>query len=732
MADEIIKDFIFNTEIEGNRNYEIIPKNIYDFLANGAQNKKIPDYQRPYSWQKEHVEAFLNDIFEIWLNLNGKKSWFLGSIYITKSSNSDKECQILDGQQRITTIQLILTELYLSQFYDKSINFKTNNFKKLQRAILDCLLINKSGDYVPKFSSDLVTNVYLKEYITDSMNIETYEGYKIFYEDFVSKLDEASRTSFSIISLKKNIGYIRTFIIKNIFQNVENPEILGIEEIPERIYNFASTLLYKFWLIEIPLVRESISVEIFEGLNNRGKPLSLLDKIQFRSLTKGFSDLIKIKIEWKELYILIDELQNTLNYKLFKDDEDFLKNFILSIKGKELDGEDGYLEEFESNFLKDQETLFDFFIDVKRIIKFFIGLGNLDNFQFLENFKNEKNVVNKEEYYQAKAVLAYLNLFIRNYKNTVYLVINLLYNLKDEKKQNYLIMNGIWSILQISFYKNILEGQGPNDIRKDWNLFISKYSNDLNSYLNIIFYLNNIKKTYEVLELENNSDSNSNKSENTIPSLFKFNNLIFSEDKKSFKYEFKKSLDSNSSFLNTTDNDKAALVLYLYVLLTNYKNILAYSKIEHSSKNLEHIFPRAWKSNWSDKKYSKDEVLNYLQNIERSSLFSAVKNSEEFELKDYVSSPFVIDSEETLIEWIGNKLILNKNKNSSISNYNYKTKYEKGYSGTGHIVLPNIKSDKLFLNDKTDFNYKVIIDRSIEILDEISINFFSIHWNALK
>ena len=63
----------------------------------------IPRFQRPYSWQKEEVEELLNDIIE------NNDNYFIGSI-VTYKSNGDFK-GIVDGQQRLTTLILVLTAI---------------------------------------------------------------------------------------------------------------------------------------------------------------------------------------------------------------------------------------------------------------------------------------------------------------------------------------------------------------------------------------------------------------------------------------------------------------------------------------------------------------------------------------------------------------------------------------------------------------------------------------------
>ena len=71
----------------------------------------IPDYQRPYSWSKQHVPwVLLEDIKKISGDEGG--SWFIGSLFVITSSGPGGRIMLLDGQQRSTTIQLVALALY--------------------------------------------------------------------------------------------------------------------------------------------------------------------------------------------------------------------------------------------------------------------------------------------------------------------------------------------------------------------------------------------------------------------------------------------------------------------------------------------------------------------------------------------------------------------------------------------------------------------------------------------
>ena len=77
-------------------------------------NLLYPIFQRRYSWEKKHCKKLWNDILRLGKN-GGSQSHFLGSIvYIGSEDDSATkvhEYEVIDGQQRLTTLTLLLVAL---------------------------------------------------------------------------------------------------------------------------------------------------------------------------------------------------------------------------------------------------------------------------------------------------------------------------------------------------------------------------------------------------------------------------------------------------------------------------------------------------------------------------------------------------------------------------------------------------------------------------------------------
>lgn len=87
-------------------------------------NLVIPDYQRPYRWTTKNVEQLLTDINHA--RITGKLDYLLGSVIL--HHNQANLLEIVDGQQRLTTISLIARSL------DKEINLPPLQFGHVDSA----------------------------------------------------------------------------------------------------------------------------------------------------------------------------------------------------------------------------------------------------------------------------------------------------------------------------------------------------------------------------------------------------------------------------------------------------------------------------------------------------------------------------------------------------------------------------------------------------------------------
>lgn len=86
---------------------------LLEFLGSGKKTFKIPVYQRNYDWKQEHCIKLFRDVEKIALS-NFQAHHFLGAlVYVVSHTQMNySEYILIDGQQRITSVTLLLKALY--------------------------------------------------------------------------------------------------------------------------------------------------------------------------------------------------------------------------------------------------------------------------------------------------------------------------------------------------------------------------------------------------------------------------------------------------------------------------------------------------------------------------------------------------------------------------------------------------------------------------------------------
>lgn len=209
----------------------------------------IPEYQRPYAWTTDEAETLFEDIWEFATTIGGldqNGSYFLGSI--VSFENEDGEQEIIDGQQRITSLFLLLRAIYtkLTQGDDANTDAAQNFIRQIEPAIWRT--DNRTGkvDY---------NNILLTSKVVDN---EGNEVLRNILKEGVANPDS-------------NDNYSKNYIH---FQKLYNNHC---EKSPLKIYDFIYALLNQAILLPISADSQDTALTIFSTLNNRGLPLSDAD-----------------------------------------------------------------------------------------------------------------------------------------------------------------------------------------------------------------------------------------------------------------------------------------------------------------------------------------------------------------------------------------------------------------------------------------------------------------------
>ena len=259
----------------GTTTISVNKQTIEEFLLN-ARTKTflIPEYQRPYSWTSEQIDTLFNDIWEFTCNEGGSDregTYFLGSI--VSYENDNREQEIIDGQQRITSIFLLLRAIYTKL---NGVDEKTEKAKyfinKIEPLIWKTHKLTGKVDY----SSVLLNSKVISETENEILKniLETGE----INEDLDDNYSKNYNQIFNLIEEK----------------SVENALM---------IYEFIYALLNQVIILPITADSQETALTIFSTLNDRGLPLSDADifKAKIYNHLKDKNEKQDFIEKWKEL-----------------------------------------------------------------------------------------------------------------------------------------------------------------------------------------------------------------------------------------------------------------------------------------------------------------------------------------------------------------------------------------------------------------------------------------------
>jgi len=211
----------------------------------------IPKYQREYAWKREHVEELLNDLLE------NQEGYFLGTILcVNKTTDALKEgmLEIIDGQQRLTTISLLYAAIYKRY---SEMNNDDDEFKAEKVNLKNRLMIKHKKNEIKLILSSQNNN----------------------FEDYKAILNEIGIYNDPTFKKPANLGNRRLYKIYNyILKRISS---ISDDEIKRFLDKINSAVIVK-----IEVNNYSDAYTLFESLNNRGLPLSAMDLIKNKILSE--------------------------------------------------------------------------------------------------------------------------------------------------------------------------------------------------------------------------------------------------------------------------------------------------------------------------------------------------------------------------------------------------------------------------------------------------------------
>ncbi|MDN3515870.1 MAG: DUF262 domain-containing HNH endonuclease family protein [Candidatus Brocadia sp.] len=235
----------------------------------------VPIYQRPYAWEDKNISDLFSDIHNA-ISSN-ENEYFLGTIVLSEKENSS-ELEIVDGQQRITSIVIFLSSVR---------DYFENNKQQRQAASIQNDFISgydrQRDENLPKLKLGQLDNTFFRKYIVDKeiKEKQTKDSHrriattKKLATEQIEKLVKASNQDLNLL----------------------HEWIKFIEE--------------KLKVVSIIVPSKANAFTIFETLNDRGIELAQVDLLKNYLYSKAAGDrLEEIQNLWIEMTSKIESAEN--------------------------------------------------------------------------------------------------------------------------------------------------------------------------------------------------------------------------------------------------------------------------------------------------------------------------------------------------------------------------------------------------------------------------------------
>jgi uncharacterized protein with ParB-like and HNH nuclease domain len=271
----------------------------------------IPRFQRPYSWEAENITDFWNDVC-----VSGDDDYFIGSMVVYPQAEGSNVRFVVDGQQRLTTLTILLCVLR-----NKLVYFKQRDLARGIQNLIERVDINNQLQYV--------------------VHAETSYPY---FHDHIQKMGEADsepQIGPEEKALELAVRMFGSHLAEHIGTLSDDEAINAIKKLRDRVLRLK--------VIMIELDNEDDAYLIFETLNTRGKDLEVADLLK-NLLTKMIkaanSQNDTVKEKWKKLNRTASGLGNNvdlntfihhhwLSYKEYIAENKLFKSLKIHLKSKE-------------------------------------------------------------------------------------------------------------------------------------------------------------------------------------------------------------------------------------------------------------------------------------------------------------------------------------------------------------------------------------------------------------
>jgi len=239
---------------------------IHELLSQNTNTVfNVPAYQREYSWRKEQWDALFDDLIEE----EPDSGHFLGTIIcVNRTTNStDKTIlELVDGQQRMTTISLLLLALYK---------------RLLPYAEPTSMTMEQQADFIG-LKRMLVLQKNSQPRLTPQRQNRNGADYLYVLREAGLVEDAPANTYVGVRRIAKALNHF----LDRITTHVDESDTSELETLLDLVGRVQRAVLVK---LEVQSTADAFT--LFESLNNRGLPLTPIDLIKTSVLSQAESEL---------------------------------------------------------------------------------------------------------------------------------------------------------------------------------------------------------------------------------------------------------------------------------------------------------------------------------------------------------------------------------------------------------------------------------------------------------
>jgi len=266
---------------------------------------KIPKYQREYTWGMKEWDALFNDVTE------NDYGYFLGSyICVNSSAINGTTLELIDGQQRFSTITILLAALY-SELLSRKSEMDDEDISDL--ANLRNELANKNQKFAP--NGNKITE-YNQRLLLQKQNSNDEDYTFILADNDIITATKSKPLNFGNRRIAKAYRHFIKLINDEVVEiKTENPNISDIGALFQIVRKFEAAVLVG---IEVDTNKDAYM--LFESLNHRGVPLSALDLIKNSLIAQAenSADADNAYEQWKQILKFVGQDDYSIQERFFR------------------------------------------------------------------------------------------------------------------------------------------------------------------------------------------------------------------------------------------------------------------------------------------------------------------------------------------------------------------------------------------------------------------------------